>query len=139
MIRPNVSAILPSDIPDRVTGWGTFALPFWGLIASPVVDLHTGLPYSVLDANENYVGVPDSSRLSTYFSLDLQVYKEFDMSNMAVIGNYFKGKRFRLGIFSLNLTDHSNPIDVYNNNTSPFFGTFTGFLHRVSGFVFEID
>jgi hypothetical protein len=38
VIRPNVSGILPSDVPNRVVSWGVFHLP-WSLTVSPVVDL----------------------------------------------------------------------------------------------------
>src|SRR6266481_5202594 len=73
IIRPNVSGILPSDIPNRVVTWGVFHLP-WSLTVSPVVDVHTGFPYSNVDVLQNYAGVPDGSRFPTFFSLDAQAY-----------------------------------------------------------------
>src|SRR5258706_12548386 len=112
VIRPNTSGILPSDVPNRVVAWGTFALPVFGLTVSPVVDAHTGLPYSVVDTVQNYVGTPNTARFSTFFSLDLQVYKEFDLGAVPLLAK-LKGKRFRFGIFSLNVTSHKNPLDVF--------------------------
>jgi hypothetical protein len=48
VIRPDVAGTFAPDVPNRVVGWGTFSLP-WTLTASPVVDVHSGLPYSKLD------------------------------------------------------------------------------------------
>jgi hypothetical protein len=52
--------------------------------------------------------------------------------------NGMKAQRMRFGLYSLNLTNHSNPLEVYNNVTSPYFGHFVGFQHRVNGFVVDI-
>jgi len=41
----------------------------------------------------------------------------------------------RVGLYSINLTNHGNFHDVYNNVASPFFGKFTGFQRRVDGFI----
>ena len=43
VIRPNFFASLPSNIPDRFVTWGRFNLP-WKIVASPVLDIHTGFP-----------------------------------------------------------------------------------------------
>lgn len=136
VIRPNVYGISPSDIPDRLVVTGTFALPFH-LVLCPVVDIHTGLPYSAVDMLQNYVGAPDAARFPYYFSLDFQVYKEFDVATVPFLG-FIKGRTARLGIFSLDVTNRHNPNDVFNNVTSPSFGQFAGLGRRVDGFVFEI-
>jgi len=132
VIRPNFYGILPSDVPQRVVTWGVFHLP-WELTVSPVVDLHTGFPYSNVDVLQNYAGVPDSQRFPTFFSLDSQVYKDFHLPLPFVE----RGSRHkvRFGLYSINITGHGNFHDVYNNVTSPFFGRFTGFQRRVSGFI----
>ncbi len=137
IIRPSASGVLPSDVPNRVVAWGTFAFPF-RLTVSPVVDAHTGLPYSVVDTFQNYVGPPNTSRFPTFFSLDLQVYREFDLGKLPLSKGRMKGKTFRFGIFSLDVTNHQNPLDVFNSNASPNFGTFSSFQRRTSGFVFEV-
>ncbi len=136
VIRPDVYGISPSDIPDRVVATGTFALPFH-LTICPVVDIHTGLPYSAVDILQNYVGAPDASRFPYYFSLDFQIYKEFDIGSLPFLG-FIKGRTARLGIFSLDVTNRHNPNDVFNNVTSPNFGQFAGLGRRVDGFVFEL-
>src|SRR6266852_3039397 len=76
VIRPNVYGILSSDIPNRVVGWGIFALP-WKLTFSPLVDVHSGFPYSPIDVQQQYVGTPNGKRFPEYFSLDMKLYRQF--------------------------------------------------------------
>jgi Carboxypeptidase regulatory-like domain len=132
VIRPNVSGILPSDVPNRVVSWGVFHLPL-ALTVTPVVDVHTGFPYSSVDVIQNYAGVPNGVRFPTFFSLDAQAYRDFQL-HMPFTE---RGKRHkvRVGLYSINLTNHGNFREVYNNVTSPFFGRFTGFQRRVDGFL----
>jgi hypothetical protein len=132
VIRPNVSGILPSDVPQRVVSWGVLHLP-WSLTVSPVVDLHTGFPYSNVDVLQNYAGIPNGQRFPTFFSFDGQVYRDFHL-RIPLIGREGRHK-VRVGVYSINLTGHGNFHDVYNNVTSPLFGQFTGFQRRVDGFI----
>ena len=134
IIRPNVNDYLASDIPDRLLSSGVFHLPH-GFTISPVVDLHTGFRYSNVDVLDNYVGRPNSQRFPTYFSLDMKVYRDFRLPAFA---GRLKDHRFRLGIYSLNTTNHQNPHDVFNNITSSDFGHFVGFQHRVTGMLIDI-
>jgi hypothetical protein len=134
VIRPNLSGVLPSSIPDRLVAWGIFALP-WKLAVAPIVDFHTGLPYSVIDASQNYVGTPNSQRFPSFFSLDVKFYRE--ITGRLNIMRHVGGRTARIGIYSLNLTNHLNPLDVFNNNTSPQFGQLSGFQHRTLGMVIE--
>jgi len=132
VIRPNVSGILLSDVPNRVVSWGTFHLP-WSLTMSPVIDVHTGFPYSNVDVLQNYAGLPNGQRFPTFFSLDAQVYRDFHMH--LPFTEHGSRHKVRVGLYSINLTNHGNFHDVYNNNTSPAFGKFTGFQRRVDGFI----
>jgi hypothetical protein len=132
VIRPNTWGILPSDIPNRFVSWGTVHLP-WSIVVSPVVDVHTGFPYSNVDEVQNYVGIPNGQRFPTFFSFDGQVYRDFSFRLPLTKGN--KTHKFRLGVYSVNLTNHGNFHDVYANVTSPLFGQFTGFQRRVDGFL----
>ena len=101
-----------------------------------VVDVHTGYPYSDVDVLQNYVGEPNTRRFPTFFSLDARIYRDFPLV-MPFIGHSTK-RKLRLGVYSLNLTNHLNPHDVFNNVTSPLFGQFAGFQHRVDGFVIDL-
>ena len=132
VIRPNVSGILPSDVPHRVVSWGVVHLP-WSLTMSPVVDVHTGFPYSDVDMLQNYAGVPNGPRFPTFFSLDAQVYRDFHLHLPFM--EHGSRHKVRVGLYSINLTNHGNFREVYSNVTSPFFGRFTGFQRRVDGFI----
>jgi len=49
-----------------------------------------------------------------------------------------KNRKFRIGFYSINVTNHANPRDVYNNVTSRYFGEFAGFQHRLNGLVIDV-
>jgi hypothetical protein len=132
VIRPNVFGVLPSDVPNRVVSWGVFHLP-WALTVSPVIDVHTGYPYSNVDVIQNYAGVPNRSRFPTFFSADAQIYRDFQLHLPLV--EHGSRHKVRVGLYSINLTNHGNFREVYSNVTSPFFGRFTGFQRRVDGFI----
>lgn len=134
VIRPDVYGILPSDIPNRVIAWGIFAMP-WKLTFSPLVDVHSGFPYSNIDVLQQYVGTPNGQRFNEFFSLDLKLYREF---RVPFLGNRSgKTHHIRLGVYTLNVTNHGNFNAVYNNVTSPNFGTFAGFLYRHEGAIID--
>ena len=134
VIRPNVYGILPYDIPNRVVAWGIFSLPK-KLKFSPIADLHTGQAYSNIDTLQNYVGTPNGQRFATYLTLDVKIYRQF---KIPFLGNKNgKTHHIRLGFYSLNVTNHGNFHDVYNNVTSPLFGQFAGFLDRRDGAIID--
>ncbi len=135
VIRPNVSGILPSDVPHRVLVLGNMHLP-WQLTLSPVVDVHTGFAFSNLDVLQNYVGRPNGQRYPTFFSLDAQVYKDFPLRVPFV--RLKTAHKLRLGVYSINLTNYHNFNDVYNVTTSPLFGEFTGFQRRTDGLIISV-
>jgi hypothetical protein len=135
VIRPNVSGILPSDVPHRVVTWGVFALPL-KLTLSPVVEVRSGLPYSNFDDLQNYVSVPNSLRFPTYFSLDARIYREFPL-RLPFTERSTK-RKIRFGVYTINLTNHLNALAVYSNVSSPLFGEFAGFQHRVDGLVIDL-
>jgi hypothetical protein len=134
VIRPNVSGILSSDVPHRVVLSGSIRLP-WKMAISPVVDVHSGLPYSNVDDFQNYVGIANSLRFPVYFSLDARLYREFAVH----IPHTEQGKKhkFRVGVYSIDITNRQNPHDVFSNVTSPFFGNFAGFQRRYVGLVLD--
>ncbi len=135
VIRPNVSGLLSSDVPNRIVASGFFRLP-WKMVISPVADVHTGLPYSNVDVLQNYVGVPDSQRFPIYFSLDMRLYREFSFHIPHTERS--KTHKVRLGVYSTDITNRQNPHDVFSNITSPFFGQFAGFQRRYTGLVLDL-
>jgi hypothetical protein len=134
VVRPNVYGILSSDIPDRFVAWGIFAMP-WKITLSPLVDVHSGFPYSTIDVNQQYVGIPNGQRFPTFFSLDLKAYRTFKVPYLK--GKHGNGHHFRLGAYSINVTNHGNFSTVYNNVASPDFGRFVGFLYRHEGMTLD--
>ena len=133
VIRPNVYGVRPSDVPNRLVAWGTFHLPL-ALVFGPVLDVHTGFPYSRVDERQNYVGLPNAQRFQTFFSLDSQVYRDFRIPFVHHVGS----RKIRLGLYVINLTNHGNFNQVYNNVTSPHFGNFAGFERRQTAFLLSV-
>jgi hypothetical protein len=134
VFRPDVYGILASDIPNRFISWGIFALP-WKITFSPLVDVHSGFPYSSIDVTQQYAGTPNGQRFPTYFSLDLKAYRTFRIPVLK--GKSGKGHHFRLGAYSLNVTNHGNFSTVYNNVASPDFARFVGLLYRHEGMTLD--
>ena len=135
VIRPNVSGIVSSDVPNRIVASGFFRL-FWNMVISPVGDFHTGLPYSTVDMLQNYSGIPNGQRFPRYFSLDARLYREFSIHFPHT--ESAKKHKVRLGVYSTDITDRLNPHDVYSNITSPNFGRFAGFQRRYTGAVLDL-
>jgi hypothetical protein len=137
IIRPNMYGVMPSDIPYRFLVSGYLHLP-WKLVVSPVLDWHTGYPYSDVDVLQNYVGQPNSLRFPNYFSLDGKIYKNFSVH--IPFKEPTRRIKLRLGVYALDFTNRHNPHDVFNNiglttSTlgSPVFGQFAGFQRRFTG------
>jgi hypothetical protein len=134
VIRPNVYGLLPSDVPGRLITWGVFSLPK-KLTLSPLLDVHSGYPYSNVDVLQNYVGTPNGQRFATFLSLDVKIYRVFPIPFLGMKSG--KTHHMRLGFYSLNVTNHGNFNAVYNNVTAPNFGQFVGFLDRRDGAVID--
>jgi hypothetical protein len=134
VIRPKVYGILPSDVPNRVVAWGVFSLPKQ-FTFSPILDVHSGYPYSNVDVLENYAGTPNGQRFATYLSLDVKIYRVLQVPFLGAKSG--KVHHIRLGFYSLNVTNHGNFNAVFNNVTAPNFGQFVGFLDRRDGAVID--
>ncbi len=135
VIQPDFFADLPSDIPNRVITWGSFGAP-WGLTLSPVFDIHDGFPYSSYNVLQNYVGQPESYRFPFFYSLDLKISKDFHLPFVPL--SFFRKHKFRGAIGIFDLTDHKNPVDVYDNIGSSFYGHFIGFQHMTFNTWFDL-
>jgi len=115
IVRPNQFGPLPYDAPNRLLFWGSLRLPFkiefW-----PVLDVHSGFPYSKVNDELNFVGQRDSQRFPAFASLDVQVVRPFR------IKVFNRERTLRAGIKVFNATSHFNPRDVQDNITSPNYG-----------------
>lgn len=125
VIRPDAYSNMASDIPNRIVGWGRFRTHVWGIEAGPMLDFHSGFPYTLVDTRQEYVGAPDTQRFPQFFSLDMRLSKDFHLPLPLLKKHVMRGS---LTIF--NLSNHTNPRDVYNNISSPYFGHFVGNQHR---------
>ena len=130
LIRPNQFGPLPSDAPNRVLFWGILGLP-WKLQFVPILDVHTGFPYSRLDENWNYIGQRnEAGRFPTYVGFDTKIQYPFDFK--------FRGHRIQFlgGLKVIDIFNHYNPRDVQQYAGSPSYGAFynsVGRLWRVDG------
>src|SRR5580692_4271207 len=117
VIQPNSRGPLAFDAPNRFLAWGELNGP-WKLTLMPVLDIHTGFPYSVVNEKRDFVGPRNDERFPRFDSFDLQVLKNFGLP--------FHGKEHtvKLGFGVFNLFNHSNPRDVQNDLDSYRFGQF---------------
>src|SRR5882724_3723064 len=116
VIRANARGPLSFDAPNRFLAWGEFAAP-WKVTVMPVLDIHTGFPYSVVNEGRDFVGPRNDRRFRTFDSLDVQVLREFRFP-------FAKEHKFKVGLGVFNLLDHFNPRDVQNDLDSVRFGQF---------------
>lgn len=130
LIRPNQYGTLSSDAPDRCLFWAILGLPY-KLDFVPILDVHTGFPYSRLDQNWNYLGRENQAgRFPAFIALDTKLQYPVDFT--------FRGHRiqFRAGLTVFNLPNHFNPRDVQQYSASPNYGNFynsIGRLFRIDG------
>jgi hypothetical protein len=120
IIRENQFANLPSDAPNRLLMRGNFKLPYQFTVV-PLLDYHTGFPYSIVDEQQNFVGPRDSDRFPRFFSLDMAITKDVRLRDKYTA-------QFTVSLF--NATDHFNPRNVHNNIADPNFGTFFASYRR---------
>ena len=122
IIRQNQYSNLPTDVPNRVLAWGSISLPK-KFTLSPIFEWRSGFPYSILNNEQNYVGLRNANghRFPHFLSLDMEISKDFQ-----VTPKY--GIRLSLKVF--NLTNHFNPRNVRNNLNDPDFGKFINNYRR---------
>ena len=130
LIRPNQFGRMNSDAPHRGLVWGVIGLPH-KLEFIPVLDVHTGFPFSRLDQDWNYLGRRnEAGRLRTFVGLDTKIQYPFDFT-------FHKHRfQFRAGLSILNVLNYFNPRDVQQHVDSPNFGNLynsVGRLWRIDG------
>jgi hypothetical protein len=115
VIQPDARGRLPFDAPNRFLSWGQWEAPF-KLTVLPVLDIHTGFPYSLIDQSRDFVGPRNSMRLPRFTSFDLQVTRPI---SIPLPHEKFKA---RVGFSVFNLLNHFNPRDVQSDVDSERFG-----------------
>ena len=120
VVRTNQFARGAVDLPHRFLAWGVFQLP-WKMRVAPIVEYRNGLPFSMIDSKQNYVGAGNSKRFPNFFSLDARVSKDFQINPKY---------GFRFSVSGFNLTNHFNALDVHRNTADPRNGIFFGNFQR---------
>jgi hypothetical protein len=130
LIRPNQYGPLASDAPNRGLFWNVIGLPH-KLDFVPILDVHTGFPFSRLDQDWNFLGPENQAgRFPTLLALDTKLQYPVDFT--------FRGHhiQFRAGLTVYNVLNHFNPRDVQQHIASPNYGAFynsIGRLFRING------
>ncbi len=114
LLQPGGSSRLPTDARHRWIAWGTVNLPR-NFVFSPVMEWHSGFPFSPLDARQLYLGTPNSGSYPAFTAVDLIAYKTVT----------YRKKAADVGIQLFNLTNHFNPRDVYPVKGARDYGRFT--------------
>jgi hypothetical protein len=121
VIQPNQRGRLNFDAPNRFLAWGEIAAP-WKLTFAPVLDVHTGFPYSTMNQFREFVGPRNESRFPRFVSTDLQVLREIRLP--------IKKKHARVGFGVFNVFNRANYRDVQNDVDSQRFGEFFNGIGR---------
>jgi hypothetical protein len=107
------------DAPNRVLSWGWLPLPRRFTLAYSL-DWRDGFPFTLVNQDQQLVGLPGSQRFPAYFSLNLQLERRFRLFGFlwALRGGFD------------NITNRQNPFAVNNNVDSPHFLTFSAIQGR---------
>jgi hypothetical protein len=118
VVRSLEEASTAGEIPNRFLLWGTFALPY-RIRISPHAEYRDGFAYQPTNALQQYVGMEDGlqPRYPRYFSVNARVSKDLNLGSKHAV---------RLSLSGINLTNHSNYLQVHSNTGDPQFGTFFG-------------
>ena len=114
IIQPNARGRLLFDAPNRYLVWGEIVAP-GKITLVPVLDLHSGFPYSIENEFREYVGPRNVDRFPHFTSFDLQVLKEIRLP-------HFRERKAKIGFGVFNLFNQFDPRDVQNNLDSYRFG-----------------
>jgi len=131
VIRSNERSLLPFNAPNRFLFWAEVQAPF-RLTVSPVLDIHSGFPYSTVNAQLDFVGARNQAgRFPRFTTLDVEVLRQVKLP--------FTKRKGRIGVRTFNLFNSFNPVDIQNNLASSRFGTFFNSKDRQIRGKFVID
>ena len=114
VLRPGGMARTPTDARNRWVAWGTFNLPR-RVIVSPVLEIHSGFPFSAFGQRCDYYGQANSREFPTFMAMDFVAYKTLTV----------RRRTADVGFQLFNATNHFNPRDVYPVVEAPGYGGFT--------------
>jgi hypothetical protein len=128
IVRPDQYSRAPVDVPHRVVARAVIPMPgHWTL--SPMVEVRSGFPYSLVDENQEFVGARNAGgRFPLHYTLDVNLIRQVKI----------KGRDLTIGIRGWHLLNTFMPRDVQANVDSPAFGTFYNTIPRRIIFVFQL-
>lgn len=136
VVWPNGHGPLSFDAPHRFLAYGELKIRY-DITISPVAEIRSGFPFSIVNERWDFVGRRNQAgRLPTFLSLDLQGVKGFTIPRFVPS---FGGRRARIGLALINITNHFNPRDVQNNTASERLGQFFNSLGASVRGKFEFD
>ena len=97
------------DAPNRVLTWGWAPTHIWSTQLSYFFEYRTGYPFSVVNLQQQLVGLPNSLRFPAYASLNLGLEKKFA----------FRGYLWAARVEAVNILGRQNPDSVVNNIDAP--------------------
>jgi outer membrane receptor protein involved in Fe transport len=115
VIQPNQRGRLSFDAPNRLLAWGEISAP-WKLTVAPVLDVHSGFPYSAINQYREFVGTRNELRFPSFVSTDLQVWRRVRLP--------IRESHARVGFGVYNIFNRDNYRDVQNDVDSARFGEF---------------
>jgi hypothetical protein len=132
VIEPDERGRLPFDAPNRFLAWGEWNAPF-KLMLLPVLDVHTGFPWSPINQARDFVGPRDSQRYPRFTSFDLQVTRQV---RLPIPHEHLKA---RIGFSVFNLFNQFNPRDVQADVDSVRYATLFNGVGRMFRGKFILD
>ena len=97
------------DAPNRVVLWGWMPTHIWSTQLSGFFESRTGYPFSVVNLEQQLVGLPNSLRFPAYSSLNLGLERKFA----------FRGYLWAARVEVVNVLGRQNPDSVVNNIDAP--------------------
>jgi hypothetical protein len=108
------------DTPNRIISWGWVPiLKRFDFAYS--LEWRTGFPFSIINGQQQIVGLPNRTRFPDYFALNVHLEHRFR----------FRGHEWAVRVGFNNITNRENPSGVNNNIDSPTFLTFFGRQRRI--------
>jgi len=122
IVQPNEFSTAPVDVPNRLLARVVFPV-YRSWIASSLLEVRDGFPYSLVDENQAFVGPRNTGgRLPALCTLDVSLLRT----------GHLLGREVRFGVRVFHVLNTFEPRDVQNNLNAAAFGTyFNGLIRRV--------
>lgn len=127
IVRSNEYSLADTDTPHRLLFRGSFTMRGW--MVSPLLEVRTGFPYSIVDEGREFVGERNSGRFPLFKTLDLDVQRRVKVF----------GFNPRVGLRVFHLLGQFLPRDVQANVDAARFGQFSNTIERQFGLTLQFD